>query len=165
MELILAPFEQPMREEIRTCLIQYDRLGLEAMGLEASDFRRLVNLLDCRGTPETILDQLAESFGSQPVLNDLKRLFLHLSPLAEQQSTARQLEPPFHHHSVTRAPLRQLFPEPALRLVPPRRGRRCRGSIRRDRSGDGTVSSSGGDAAYSAPSSDAGSDAGMDVRT
>ena len=98
MELILAPFEQPMREEIRTCLIQYDRLGLEAMGLEAADFRRLVNLLDCRGTPKTILDQLAESFGSQPVLNDLKRLFLHLTPLADQQSLALQLDPTFHPH-------------------------------------------------------------------
>ena len=35
MELVLAPFEQPIREEIRSCLIQYDRLGLEAMELEA----------------------------------------------------------------------------------------------------------------------------------
>ena len=98
MELVLAPFEQPLREEIRSCLIQYDRLGLEAMGLEASDLQRLVNLLDCRGTPMTTLELLEESFGSQPVLTDLTRLFVHLSPLAEQQSLALQLDPTFHPH-------------------------------------------------------------------
>ena len=98
MELVLAPFEQPMREDIRTCLIQYDRLGLEAMGLDSSDLRRLVNLLDCRGTPKTILDLLGEHFGSQTVLNDLNRVFVHLSPLAQQQSLALQLDPTFHPH-------------------------------------------------------------------
>ena len=98
MELVLAPFEQPIREEIRSCLIQYDRLGLEAMELEALDLKRLVNLLDCRGTPKKILELLADSFGSQSVLTDLKRLFVHLSPLAEQQSLALQLDPTFHPH-------------------------------------------------------------------
>ena len=98
MELVLAPFEQPIREEIRSCLIQYDRLGLEAMELEALDLKRLVNLLDCRGTPNKILELLADSFGSQSVLTDLKRLFVHLSPLAEQQSLALQLDPTFHPH-------------------------------------------------------------------
>ena len=98
MELVLAPFEQPMREDIRTCLIQYDRLGLEAMGLDSSDLKRLVNLLDCRGTPKTILDLLGEHFGSQAVLNDLNRVFVHLSPLAQQQSLALQLDPTFHPH-------------------------------------------------------------------
>ena len=98
MELVLAPFEQPMREDIRTCLIQYDRLGLEAMGLDSSDLKRLVNLLDCRGTPKTILDLLGEHFGSQTVLNDLNRVFVHLSPLAQQQSLALQLDPTFHPH-------------------------------------------------------------------
>ena len=98
MELVLAPFEPPIREEIRTCLIQYDRLGLEAMGLDSSDLKRLVNLLDCRGTPKTILDLLGEHFGSQTVLNDLNRVFVHLSPLAQQQSLALQLDPTFHPH-------------------------------------------------------------------
>jgi ATP phosphoribosyltransferase regulatory subunit len=98
MELVLAPFEQPMREDIRTCLIQYDRLGLEAMGLDSSDLKRLVNLLDCRGTPKTILDLLGEHFGSQAVLNDLNRVFVHLSPLAQQQSLGLQLDPTFHPH-------------------------------------------------------------------
>ncbi|QNJ26109.1 ATP-phosphoribosyltransferase/ regulatory subunit [Synechococcus sp. SYN20] len=98
MELVLAPFEQPKRDDIRNCLIQYDRLGLEAMDLEATDLARLVMLLDCRGTPATILDRLAESFGSQPVLHELKRLFVHLSPLAQQQSLTLQLDPTFHPH-------------------------------------------------------------------
>ncbi|MDC0315748.1 ATP phosphoribosyltransferase regulatory subunit [Synechococcus sp. AH-551-G15] len=98
MELVLAPFEQPKREDIRTCLIQYDRLGLEAMELDSSDLKRLVNLLDCRGTPKTILDFLGEHFGSQAVLNDLNRVFVHLSPLAQQQSLALQLDPTFHPH-------------------------------------------------------------------
>ena len=142
MELILAPFEQPMREEIRTCLIQYDRLGLEAMGLEASDFRRLVNLLDCRGTPETILDQLAESFGSQPVLNDLKRLFLHLSPLAEQQSLALQLDPTFHpHHELYDGLVFQLVCQGVSAQVVIARGGRYDGLV--ERCGESEVNAGG----------------------
>ena len=142
MELVLAPFEQPMREEIRTCLIQYDRLGLEAMGLEAADFRRLVNLLDCRGTPETILDQLAESFGSQPVLNDLKRLFLHLSPLAEQQSLALQLDPTFHpHHELYDGLVFQLVCQGVSAPVVIARGGRYDGLV--ERCGESEVNAGG----------------------
>ena len=142
MELVLAPFEPPMREEIRTCLIQYDRLGLEAMGLEAADFRRLVNLLDCRGTPKTILDQLAESFGSQPVLNDLKRLFLHLTPLADQQSLALQLDPTFHpHHELYDGLVFQLVCQGVSAPVVIARGGRYDGLV--ERCGESEVNAGG----------------------
>ena len=142
MELVLAPFEPPMREEIRTCLIQYDRLGLEAMGLEAADFRRLVNLLDCRGTPKTIPDQLAESFGSQPVLNDLKRLFLHLTPLADQQSLALQLDPTFHpHHELYDGLVFQLVCQGVSAPVVIARGGRYDGLV--ERCGESEVNAGG----------------------
>ena len=142
MELVLAPFEQPIREEIRSCLIQYDRLGLEAMGLEAADLARLVNLLDCRGTPKTILDQLGESFGSQPVLNELKRLFLHLSPLAQQQSLALQLDPTFHpHHELYDGLVFQLVCQGVSAPVVIARGGRYDGLV--ERCGESEVNAGG----------------------
>lgn len=98
MELILSPFKDGLREDIRRCLIQYDRLGLESLGLEAKDLERLVQLLDCRGEPKMILHRLESSFGFQVVLENLERLFVHLSPLASQQSLALQLDPTFHPH-------------------------------------------------------------------
>ena len=98
MELVLAPFKEQTREHIRTCLIQYDRLSLEAIGLASSDLTSLVKLLECRGHPAEILEILEQTFGPQQVLTELKRLFLHLSPLADQQSIAIQLDPTFHPH-------------------------------------------------------------------
>ena len=142
MELVLAPFEQPIREEVRSCLIQYDRLGLEAMGLEALDLQRLVNLLDCRGTPETILELLKESFGSQQVLNDLKRLFVHLSPLAEQQSLALQLDPTFHpHHQLYDGLVFQLVCQGVSAPVVIARGGRYDGLV--ERCGESEVNAGG----------------------
>ena len=142
MELVLAPFEQPIREEVRSCLIQYDRLGLEAMGLETLDLQRLVNLLDCRGTPETILELLKESFGSQQVLNDLKRLFVHLSPLAEQQSLALQLDPTFHpHHQLYDGLVFQLVCQGVSAPVVIARGGRYDGLV--ERCGESEVNAGG----------------------
>jgi ATP phosphoribosyltransferase regulatory subunit len=142
MELVLAPFEQPIREEVRSCLIQYDRLGLEAMGLEALDLQRLVNLLDCRGTPETILELLKESFGSQQVLTDLKRLFVHLSPLAEQQSLALQLDPTFHpHHQLYDGLVFQLVCQGVSAPVVIARGGRYDGLV--ERCGESEVNAGG----------------------
>jgi ATP phosphoribosyltransferase regulatory subunit len=142
MELVLAPFEQPIREEVRSCLIQYDRLGLEAMGLEALDLQRLVTLLDCRGTPETILELLKESFGSQQVLTDLKRLFVHLSPLAEQQSLALQLDPTFHpHHQLYDGLVFQLVCQGVSAPVVIARGGRYDGLV--ERCGESEVNAGG----------------------
>jgi ATP phosphoribosyltransferase regulatory subunit len=142
MELVLAPFEQPIREEVRSCLIQYDRLGLEAMGLEALDLQRLVNLLDCRGTPETILELLKESFGSQQVLTDLKRLFVHLSPLAEHQSLALQLDPTFHpHHQLYDGLVFQLVCQGVSAPVVIARGGRYDGLV--ERCGESEVNAGG----------------------
>ena len=142
MELVLAPFEQPIREEVRSCLIQYDRLGLEAMGLEALDLQRLVNVLDCRGTPETILELLRESFGSQQVLTDLKRLFVHLSPLAEQQSLALQLDPTFHpHHQLYDGLVFQLVCQGVSAPVVIARGGRYDGLV--ERCGESEVNAGG----------------------
>ena len=142
MELVLAPFVQPMREEIRSCLIEYDRLGLEAMDLEAEDLARLVNLLDCRGTPKAILDLLGESFGSQPVLNELKRLFVHLSPLAQQQSLALQLDPTFHpHHELYDGLVFQLVCQGVSAPVVIARGGRYDGLV--ERCGESEVNAGG----------------------
>ena len=142
MELVLAPFEQPNRDDIRSCLIQYDRLGLEAMDLEATDLARLVMLLDCRGTPMTILDRLAESFGSQPVLHELKRLFVHLSPLAHQQSLTLQLDPTFHpHHELYDGLVFQLVCQGVSAPVVIARGGRYDGLV--ERCGESEVNAGG----------------------
>ena len=98
MELALSPFKDPYRELIRNCLIQYDRLGLEALNLESFQFHALVELLDCRGQPKKILEMLQDLYGNQPVLADLTRLFIHLLPIADKQSITIQLDPTFHPH-------------------------------------------------------------------
>ena len=98
MDLLLEPFEQKQKHRIRTCLSQYDRLGLQALGLAPEAEQNLGRWLDRRGTPQEILAALSAQYPNQEVLNQLQRLFSHLNPLAEKSELKLQLDPTFQPH-------------------------------------------------------------------
>ena len=95
MDLVLAQFEGESKEAIRSALIRFDRLEIEAMDLPQADKDALLQLLDSRGTPESQLQQLQERFGQQAVFADLKRLSELLTPLARDQGVTIQLDTTF----------------------------------------------------------------------
>lgn len=98
MDLILRPFSGAMRDQIRTALIDFDRLAIEAFELAEDEKTRLLSLLDCRGIPEQVLTQLASQCGEQPVFDELRRLCNHLSTAAQDQAVTIQLDPTFQPH-------------------------------------------------------------------
>ena len=98
MDLILSPFNGEMRDQIRTALIDFDRLAIENFELTKDAKARLLSLLDCRGTPDQVLTQLASMGGDQPVFDKLRRLCDHLSKAAQDQSVTIQLDPTFQPH-------------------------------------------------------------------
>ena len=98
MDLLLEPFESRQRHRIRACLSQYDRLGLQDLGLEHDAHQNLAYWLDRRGSPQDILNALDLQYPNQAVLKQLQRLFRHLHPLAEQSGLQLQLDPTFQPH-------------------------------------------------------------------
>ncbi|MGC6483578.1 MAG: ATP phosphoribosyltransferase regulatory subunit [Synechococcus sp.] len=95
MDLILAPVESDVRDQVKEALVSMDRLRLEQLSLPVALTQRLQQLMDCRGTPDRVLEQLGRTFGPQPVLKQLKRLFTHLSPTATDLGVSLQLDPSF----------------------------------------------------------------------
>ncbi len=98
MDLLLEPFESRQRLRIRACLSQYDRLGLQELGLASDAHRNLSCWLDRRGTPAEILEALKTQYPDQEVLQQLQRLIAHLTPLAEDSDLQLQLDPTFQPH-------------------------------------------------------------------
>ncbi|MFL0781925.1 MAG: ATP phosphoribosyltransferase regulatory subunit [Prochlorococcus sp.] len=98
MDLILSSCSEHQREAIRSALVHFDRFALEQLNLPLPDYQRLVEMLDQRGEPEKVLASLMQTFGSQPALENLQRLFELLLPLAAEQGICLQLDPTFHPH-------------------------------------------------------------------
>ena len=95
MELILSPYQGSKRDAVRSALIHFDRLAVETMELLPNERQTLLALMECRGTPTDVLQQLQQLFGQQPVFNDLDRLCTLLSKTALEQAVVLQLDPSF----------------------------------------------------------------------
>jgi ATP phosphoribosyltransferase regulatory subunit len=95
MELILSPYEGSKRDEVRSALINFDRLAVETMELLPNERQTLLALMECRGTPTDVLHHLQQLFGQQPVFKDLDRLCTLLSKTAVEQAVVLQLDPSF----------------------------------------------------------------------
>jgi ATP phosphoribosyltransferase regulatory subunit len=95
MELILSPYEGSKRDAVRSALIHFDRLAVETMELLPNERQTLLALMECRGTPTDVLQQLQKLFGQQLVFNDLDRLCTLLSKTAVEQAVVLQLDPSF----------------------------------------------------------------------
>ncbi len=98
MDLILAPFEGVLKNKIRTALTEYDRLSLEMFDIPNGQKQSLIRVLEARGKSADIIKYLEEQFGNQEVLNNLKRLFEQLEPIAKDQGISLQLDPTFQPH-------------------------------------------------------------------
>ena len=98
MDLILDPFQDAVRSSARRMLVQFDRVGLDQLSISDRERCRLLELLNYRGEPMAVLALLSKRFGKQAVLEDLRRLFRHLEPLARECGVILQLDPTFQPH-------------------------------------------------------------------
>ncbi|MEC7247842.1 MAG: ATP phosphoribosyltransferase regulatory subunit, partial [Cyanobacteriota bacterium] len=95
LNLLLKPFDGSLRDRIRGCLSQYDRLGLRDLVTDTEELNALCSWLDRRGTAQDILAKLQRDYPDQAVLNRLQRLIDHLIPLANASGVQIQLDPTF----------------------------------------------------------------------
>ena len=98
MELMLAPIDKDLRDQVKEALVSFDRLLLEQLPLPSEQSQRLQQQMDLRGAPEQVLEQQRRLFGPQPVLSQLERLLTHLEPLASRLGVTLQLDPSFQPH-------------------------------------------------------------------
>ena len=98
MDLALQSIEPEQRQKVRAALIQFDRLTLEALDLPQSETSKLLDVLDSRGEPRSMLDKLKRLYGHQKVFEPLERLSEQLDPLAKDLGVTLQLDPTFQPH-------------------------------------------------------------------
>ena len=98
MDLLLSLVPDHLSEAVRTALIQFDRLALVELGLSDDLRTTLLNLLSCRGTPQQVLSELRQIFGTTDLFDDLERLCKQLDAFAVEQDIAIQLDPTFQPH-------------------------------------------------------------------
>lgn len=98
MDLVLQSIEPEQRQQVRAALIQFDRLTLEALDLPQSETSKLLDVLDSRGEPRLMLDNLRRFYGQQKVFEPLERLCEQLDPLAKDLGVILQLDPTFQPH-------------------------------------------------------------------
>lgn len=57
---LLSPFPEPLRQRVRQAIAQLDRVGLEALPLSEALRARARSLMDLRGQPESVLQQVSQ---------------------------------------------------------------------------------------------------------
>ena len=74
---LLAAFPEDMRQQVRTCIANLDRITLESLDLEPDLKRQAIILFDLRGEPISVLDKLSAlnlDEEAQTTVNNLKSL-------------------------------------------------------------------------------------------
>lgn len=57
---LLSPFPEPLRQRVRQAIAQLDRVGLEVLPLSEALRARALSLMDLRGQPESVLQQVSQ---------------------------------------------------------------------------------------------------------
>ncbi len=98
MDLILQEFEDEQREEIKASLINFDAISLDKMEISEQKRKFLQAIQEMRGLPITTIKNLSTMIGNNVVINDLKRLFLMIGPIADSKNVTLHLDPTFQPH-------------------------------------------------------------------
>ena len=98
MELILSKLNCLDQIRIRNALLNFDRLTLDNMSIEKQTRDKLIEIQDCRGYPTDTIIELENQLGKNDVLENLKRLFTMIEPIASNYGIGLQLDPTFQPH-------------------------------------------------------------------
>ncbi len=98
LDLILTQFNQCDKDTIRKYLAEFDRLSIENSHLKTNEKKYLNKILDTRGKPDSVIEEIKSMFGESKCLQDIRRLFNYIEPLASSQSISIQFDPTFLPH-------------------------------------------------------------------
>lgn len=83
---LLAPFPSSLRQQVRDCIANLDRVGLEQLSLSPELLEQALLIFDLRGNPETVLSKLNQlnlSTSGQKIVNNLQFLCQLISETAK----------------------------------------------------------------------------------
>ncbi len=99
IDLIMEEVGKDEREAVRNYLIDFDRHSLENFKFNSRSIQeRILNLLDYRGYPTEVIRKLEDQYSNNNVLNNIKRLFSMVEPMASDHGIRLQLDPTFMPH-------------------------------------------------------------------
>ena len=98
MDIILSSINEEEKELIRGYLVRYDKYNLEIKCKELNLNNTFLKIQSLRGNPIDVIDNLESLYGSQEILDNLKRIFSLLDPLAKEYGIKLQLDPTFQPH-------------------------------------------------------------------
>ncbi len=98
MDIILDTLNEEYKETIRGCLLKYDKHNLEAKLTELNLSEVFLEIQSIRGNPIQVIETLEKLYGPKQVLEDLKRIFHLLTPIAEEYGIKLQLDPTYQPH-------------------------------------------------------------------
>ncbi len=98
IDLLLQKINPEFKNFVRKSLTEYDRLSIEKIELPEIIKSELIEVMECRGKPSEVLNNLQRIYGNQQVTENLKRLFTQMEELAINQEITLQLDPTFLPH-------------------------------------------------------------------
>ncbi len=93
LELILNSFDSIIKNQIKNILCDLDYIALTKLKVEDEQRMFIKKIMDMRGTPQKILTNLKNIYGSNSYIENLKELFTIIEPLAKEKGIEVQLDP------------------------------------------------------------------------
>ncbi len=93
LELILSSFDSTKLVNIKNILCDLDYITLTKLDVEEEQRMFIKKIMNMRGTPEKILIELKNIYGSNTYIDNLKELFTIIEPLAKEKGIEVQLDP------------------------------------------------------------------------
>ena len=93
LELILSSFDSNKIDQIKNILCDLDYIALSTLDLKDEQRVFIKKIMNMRGSPEKILTNLEDIYGSNFYIDNLKELFTIIDPLAKEKGIEVQLDP------------------------------------------------------------------------
>ena len=84
---LLSAFPEAIRQQVRTCIVNLDRITLDSLDLDPDLKQQAITLFDLRGKPESVLTKLSTlnlNSEAQTIVNNLKSLLELLDSSSEK---------------------------------------------------------------------------------
>ena len=93
LELILSSFDSTKIDQIKNILSDLDYIELSKLDVKDEERMFIRNIMNMRGTPQSVLTNLKKIYGSNSYIDNLKELFTIIEPLAKEKGIEVQLDP------------------------------------------------------------------------
>ena len=97
-DLILSEIEPKLKNLTKDVLTRYDKIGINKLNIDYKQKNKLSKIIDLRGEPLKVINELKEIYGPNKILDKLIRLFKVIEPISRDDKVNIQLDPTFLPH-------------------------------------------------------------------